>query len=185
MAAWQKKGGAEWKTSALNLDDPHLIWRTERPPSAWNDVRWSWRLWYRGWLDEEGWWVGPRLPHSGSSRTAEPLAGRTRSYAGEPSPSSGASSNTQPQAWQGTMQQLREDPDGYRQLRGGVYSPITRLAEELVTDPQWLDNSGAVEANSRVGRHRRAAISAYLRRYFVDDGEAPFFFRAAEPLASQ
>ena len=186
LGAWQKKGGAEWKAGPLNLDDVHLVWRTERPPSAWDDVRWSWRLWNRGWLDEHWGWVGPPLPRSWSSRDSGASQDRRgRSQAGQPSPSPAAQWNTALKAWQGTMQQLREDPDGYRQLRGSVYAPITRLAEELVTDPQWLDSVGAPEANSRVGRHRRAAISAYLRRYFVDDGQAAFFVRAAEPLASQ
>ena len=64
---------------------------------------------------------------------------------------------------------------------GGVYAPITRLAEELVTDPHWLDSVGSSDANSRVGRHRRAAISAYLRRYFVDAGEAPPFSARLSP----
>ena len=185
LGAWRKKEGAEWLTPALVLDDERLVWRTQRPPSAWDDVRWSWRLWNRGWLDEQWRWVGPPLPRWGSHQTAEPLAGRSRSYAGGPSPSPAAPSSASTKAWQGTMQQLRDDPDGYRQLRGGVYSPITRLAEELVTDPEWLDGVGPPDANSRVGRHRRAAVSAYLRRYFVDSGEASFFSPSGDPLGSQ
>lgn len=185
LGAWQEKGGARWLTDALNLDDDRLVWRTERPPSAWDDVRWGWRLWNRGWFDQYNQWVGPRLPRSGTgwgsgwSHETEPST-----EAGEPSPSPAGGWRTGPKAWQGTMQQLRDYPDGYRQLRGGVYSPITRLAEELVTDPEWLDQVGLPDADSRVGRHRRASISAYVRRYFVDDGEAFFFLLVAEPLAS-
>ena len=67
LGAWRKKEGAQWLTEPLNLDDDRLVWRTERPPTAWDDVRWSWRLWNRGWVDEAWRWVGTHLHRSGSS----------------------------------------------------------------------------------------------------------------------
>ena len=183
VASWvEQKGPAEW-LCRLDLDDDSLVWRTERPPTSWQDPRWGWRLWSRGWVDENWEWVGPAPPGAPDRRRAARGRGRgavpSPSPAAAPSPSPAAQPwQAGPGAWQRTLEQLREDPDGCRQLRGRWFSPITRLAEELVTDPHWLDQMAWGGANSRVGRHRRQNIGAYLRRQFVETAQvpAPFFF---------
>ena len=181
LASWAEKGHAEW-LCPLNLDDDSLVWRTERPPSTWEDPRWEWRLWNRGWVDDMSQWVGPS-PVGASERRRR---GRGKGRGAVPSPSPAAPNpSPAPHSWtagdgasQRTQDQLRDDPDGYRQLRGQWYAPITRLAEELVTDPHWLDHSGAVGAHTRMGRQRRKNISAYLRRRFAETEQAPtFLFR--------
>ena len=178
LASWVDKGPAQW-LCRLNLDDDSLVWRTERPPWSWQDPRWGSRLWNRGWLDESRQWVGPapagapdrRRRGGGKGRGAVPSPSPAA-----PSPSPAAHSRTAGGgAWHRTLEQLREDPDGYRHLGGQFYAPITRLAEELVTDPQWLDRTSGGGANSRIGRQRRKNISAYLRRNFVHTAQVPPF----------
>ena len=171
LGAWQKKGGARWLTPALDLDSPSLVWRTERPPTSFADPRWEWRLWNRGWVDEWNTWVGPTVPGFDPRARRETGAHWWARGRGAPSPSPAVPASAGRAPWEGTLEQLRNDPDGYRQLRDGAFAPITRLAEELCTDPLWTDYTVTPGADTRSGRHRRRAMAAYLRRCFVDGSQ--------------
>ena len=187
LGAWQKKGGARWLTPALDLDCPSLVWRTERPPTSYCDPRWEWRLWNRGWVDEWNCWVGPKVPGFDPRARRETGAHWWARGRGAPSPSPAAPASASRAPWEGTLEQLRNDPDGYRQLRDGAFAPITRLAEELCTDPLWTDYTQTPGADTRSGRHRRRAMAACLRRCFVDGSQVAAGKKRepAEPLASQ
>lgn len=156
LAGWRPKGGAEWLTEPLNLDDPGLAWRTEQPPNSVGDPRIQWRLWERWWVWADGTWRGPEVDersHRGAPRT-EPTAGR-----GGRAREANSAANFK--------RLLRDDPEGHRSIGHGMLSPISRLAEQLVTDPVEADSEPMPDPRSRAGRARRRNVAAYLRRRFV------------------
>ena len=156
------KGGAQWLGGPIDWSCD-LRWRTERPPCHWADPRWAQRLWNRWWLDRHGEWVGPvctweqqRMWDRATSWSRRPWQARGKD--GEELHAGNAA--------------LKNDPDGYRFLKGGGQAPITRLAEALVTTPQHDDRwEGEQSHRTLTTRRRRTAVANYCRRVFDDDGQ--------------
>ena len=61
------------------------------------------------------------------------------------------------------------DPNGQNRQMFGKYSPISRVAEELVTDMPDFHKELLKGVSARVSRETRHAIAMYLRRFFVDE----------------
>ena len=141
----QAAGAQQW-LSEINFKKD-LAWKTRRPPSS-PDVRdedWQDILWERWWIDSRGWWVGP-----------EEGRGQGRRGKGE----------DQRLPLTAEQQELKRNPAEHPVLPDGSRSPISRLAEQIVTDERLYAWSGV--HTQRETRARRQNIAAYRRRIFVD-----------------
>ena len=169
LRQWVPSQAPAYLTGPINWDEPGFEWRTARPPLSWNAPCYQQELWRRWWLDwdlgwkgpdppRRYWWVRPLAP--GSLDNPEPGAG-----------SGGAGRRARrPQEEVGMRALLLiVDPNGQnRQLDGG-YSPISRVAEQLVIDMPDFHEQLLQGLSARVSRERRQAIAMYLRRFFVDE----------------
>ncbi len=147
LCGWDERGRADWlKIMHLKQDEESFAWKTMRPPlRRWqNDDVWKEMLELRGWVDGNE-FVGPRDLFDTSKGT----------------PGKGS-------RWR-ELEQLAKHPDEHEPVQGspGEFSPITRLAEQLVTDPvdfPWSDTGHP----AKVWGTRRKFMLGYKRRHFVD-----------------
>jgi hypothetical protein len=176
LAGFCSKGGPKWLTPrAVDLDDPRLEWRTQRPPTVWWSPLWEARLQRRQWVYQGEWWGPPWSTGRGGYTWWEPMGKKGGQARGglRPSPvAPGSAPSSQPGGR--SLDELRRDPDGYsRAATGSGQAPITRLAQQLVVDPDECDDCPLPPAaTSRQGRHRREALRLYEQRHFVDGLEA-------------
>lgn len=179
LGQWSQAGGPSWGRP-LQLDMGGLQWKTERPPVSWRDPRWRDRLWARWWLDYNYEWVGPAWADEADPDARERSRRHTEAPRGGASGSRGqggrqSQAPAAPPGLKGRVKQgfseLRTDPDGFRTRGGGQPSPITRLAEMLVTAPASEDTRFCALGTARVDRARRKYVENYCRRIFVDSGE--------------
>lgn len=169
LRQWRPSQAPAWLTGPISWDEPGFEWRTARPPVSWNAPCYQPELWRRWWLDWDLGWKGPDPPRRywwvrpldpGSLENPEPGAG------------SGAFGRRPRAAYQETgMRQLLliVDPNGQNRQLDGSYSPISRVAEQLVTDMPGFHEQLMTGLSARVSRERRQAIAMYLRRFFVDE----------------
>ena len=109
-------------------------------------------------LSKKYWWVEPLKPESLGNWQH---AGKGGKYDG-PGPRVANEAGMRPLL-------LVVDPNGHNRMSDGTYSPISRIAEQMVTDCPGFHQMLFDGLSKRVHRQRRAAISMYLRRFFVDD----------------
>ena len=173
---WRKKDGPKCLCEAINFSDPSLDWRTEKPPQAWNHPDYQAELWRRWWL---GWnleWQGPRLPKKFAwAKPLNPASVRNWQYPEKDGTYGGPSDNVNESGMRHVL--LVVDPNGYNRMSDGTYSSISRIAEQMVTDPPGFHDMLNSGLSKRVLRQRRAAINMYLRRFFVDPAvlQVPIF----------
>ncbi len=123
-------------------------WCTLGPPESWDDPDKDWAeiLWNKGWV-VDGDWKGPQ-----EKGTATKGKGR---YAG--------------QLVSPEWNRILEDPDGFNLVRArGEESPITRLAEQVVTDYKHF-NIFDDELTIRRWKMRQLNIRNYKLRTFCSD----------------
>ena len=183
LAGFCHKGGPLWLVQRpVDLDDPRLEWRTQRPPTEWWSPLWEARLQRRQWVYQGQWWGPPWSTGRGGYSWWEPAerkGGRARG-ALRPSPVAPGGQRPSPvpatssQPGGRSLDELRRDPDGYsRAAEGSGQAPITRLAQQLVVDADELDDSPLPPlAPARQARQRREALRLYEQRRFVDGIEA-------------
>ena len=138
--------GQQWLCEINYKKD--LSWKTKRPPSSPDDMDDDWQeiLWDRWWIDSSGGWIGP-----------EEGRGQGRRGKGE----------DQRLPLTAEQQALKRNPAEHVMLSDGTRSPISRLAEQIVTDEREYVWQGV--HTQRESRARRQNIAMYRRRRFVDD----------------
>ena len=171
LCQMQSSGGAHYLFK-LDLDAPGLHWRTQRPPCKWWDARWiNWLIlmWWVKNLDGQYAWVGPPVRPSSPRASEAQQRGYHQRFC-QPSRARLTKHGLDRKDVSAGLSSLRADPNAHRQLDSGLYCPITRLAEALVTTPYgWSTWKG--EETARQNRKRRKAVGLYCRRIFVDEDE--------------
>ena len=165
LARFTRAGDPDW-LAKVELPPPgtELHWATEAPPAHWRDPDNTWRcmLRFRGWVSEQGLWIGPARYQSKGKALKGKSSGLSPRERGK------RSGNSQAKGKQVPLQRrlLVEEPDGYNTDANGVMSPITRLAELLVTSP--FDEAEWATTAERGNRARAFRVSQYKQRFFVE-----------------
>ena len=160
LVRFAKRGGPNWICEVhVPGNGTELHWATLRPPTHWDDPDPTWLalLRRRWWIDGDGYWLGPER-----GRKGEPDKGKGKgAYAGKGKGKGKAKGP--PLEWARIVTQ----PDGYNVDPHGQWSPITRLAEQLVTSP--MEETEFSASTDRQRRARAFLVSQYKHRFFVDD----------------
>ena len=166
LAHFTPKGPPVWITELqLPPFGTELHWATLAPPAHWHDPDPTWQrlLLDRRWVSQTGLWIGPARGQTkgkalkGKSGSLSPRAKGKRSGKGQ------AKGKQVPLEWK----RLVEEPDGFNVDQNGMVSPITRLAEQLVTSA--FDEDEWTETSDRKKRARAFRVSQYKHRFFVED----------------
>ena len=167
LRQWKEGEAPRWLKGPIQWDAPGYEWRTQRPPEDWQSEEYEEELWRRRWVDWYGRWKGPDPPR----REWWVVPGDLNSLgiAGLGAGSRGRRRELTAEQERGLRQLLLiADPNGRYRMRDGGYSPISRLAEQLVTDAPGFHTQLYRGLSNRLARERRQAIAMYLRRFFVD-----------------
>ena len=177
IGVWPAEPGAggppTWIAGPLNFDMPGLEWRTALPPLRWDAREYRAELWARWWLDWNLNWTGPKAPKG--FEWVKPLQPWT---VGRPEPGAGSRGRQRPWTQADSEREagqrlllLIADPNGRNRYGEDSYSPISRVAEQLVCDGEGFHQQILAGLSTRVARERRQAIALYVRRFFVDARE--------------
>ena len=145
------KKGTDWGPK-VDFDAHDFVWKTLAPPDNW----WDWdhtmqqMLRSRNWVNEHGteWW-GPQK-------------GKTEGKKGKGDGKLKGRPSRRPSEYD----LLRQEPSSHLDMCG-AWSPISRLASELVVDETNLPWDA--EQTARFWTTRRAQLSLYKRRIFTVD----------------
>ena len=160
LCSFQPKGGPTWlKELDLPGNSTELFWATKQPPAVWwaNDFDWQNMLYHRGWINTNGDWEGPvKGQDKGKGKGQDKGKGKGKGKGTSKGP---------PLEWR----RLVQHPDGFNVDPNGNRSPITRLAEHLVTA-----QAGDTEHSATTIRQKRARawfVSQYKFRFFVENAD--------------
>ncbi len=183
-----ESGKVPWlNAKAINFDDD-LAWKTEMPPTTFEDERWSRRLWERWWWSPKSGWKGPELTpqqekaYDNKNRVAKQKRAPpeyVNQVAQAPMPGAESSGHRKRDhlAEAGGPAALKFAPLQKRQLPDGTWNSISRLAEALATTPisedDWAD--AKVQAATE-DRERKVHVRKYLMRNFVTSEVSFQFF---------
>ena len=169
LACWpdMDKGSAEY-LEKITFYQRENIWLTQRPPDRWwsTDNDWARLLWNRWWVGSDGDWIGPEW--AAKNKGTGKGKNKDKEHQQSPAPAN---------KWE----LLRRNPDEYEwDTANWCYQPITRLAEQLVTDwDNWKWNG---HHSQREWNTRKKSIAMYKRRMFPESDEEQALTKTPSPF---
>ena len=131
----KKKGEFEQIGEDCDFEDPLARWWTMLPPSEAEDPEETWQkmLAEYGWVDQQGWWVGPQWIENSKWMKGDEI-----------------------------LVALRSDPASMENLQGDP-QPISKLANEIVCDHPGSWYTGEEHSQRETGTRRKNILMYKMR----------------------